>query len=80
MLRRGLKNGIDVGLLGLYVALLMVAMLLLSQNGCAMFSKSAGIERIPTDPIIQTIDNREYWCLEKQAFTAVLQEASRECD
>jgi len=80
MLRTNFRNGTGGELRGLSVSLLIIAILVLFLNGCSVLSRNAKKDTIPTEPVIQTINGLEYFCLEKRAFTAILQEASRNCN
>jgi len=75
--KNGLKRKTGPDVLDVSVTLLISGILLMLAAGCAIFSKSAERETIPTEPVIRIIDNSEYWCLEKRAFTAILQSAER---
>jgi hypothetical protein len=80
MLKRGLRSGNVKEQQGLSEKplILMISLLLLA--GCALLSRNVENEQIQAEPVVQIINNQEYWCLEKKAFTAVLQEASRDCE
>ena len=80
MLKKCSSNGTADESLGLFVSLLTLVISLLLAPGCALFSKSAETELIPTDPVTQMVNGLEYWCLEKRAFSAVMQESARDCD
>ena len=80
MLKHGLRNGTGDGLPGLFGVTLILGTLLTSSVACQLLSRNVKIEQIPSEPVIMTIQNAEYWCLEKRAFSAILQEASRDCD
>ena len=80
MLKRGLRSGNVGELQSLSGKLLIIMISLLLLAGCALLSKDDVNEQILAEPVIQVIGNETYWCLEKKAFTAVLQSASRDCE
>lgn len=65
--------------LSVSVKLLIVTMLSISVNGCAVLSKQDKIDKIPTEAVIVKQDNVTYWCLGPEAFTAVIQCAEEAC-
>ena len=68
------RNSGHVGLGGLGKLLILIT-LVLSLNSCGKSLKSVKRNTIPTEPIIQTINNSTYWCVEERVFTALMQES-----
>jgi len=80
MLKRNSGSGTGEGSQRTFVRLLMLVLLPLFLSSCSVLSRKGVKDEIPTEPIIMDINGLEYWCTEKRVFTALVQEASRNCD